>query len=55
VMGLAATCLPFGVGLDTELGDSPWPVWMVELLYISIRAFGSLTTLTVAGLPGFLL
>jgi hypothetical protein len=55
VMGLAATCLPLGVGLETELGDSPCPVWTVPLLYMSMRAPGSLTTLTCAGLPGFLL
>lgn len=55
-MGFAATCLPLGVGFDTELGASPGPVWMVPLLYKSSRGTaGSLTTLTWAGLPGFLL
>jgi hypothetical protein len=55
-MGFAAICLPLGVGLETELGGSPGPVWMVPLLYRSSRGTaGSLTTLTWAGLPGFLL
>lgn len=54
-MGLAAICLPLGVGFETEFGDSPCPVWIVPLLYVSTRAAGSLTTLTCAGLPGFLL
>jgi hypothetical protein len=29
VMGLAAICLPLGVGLETEFGGSPGPTWMV--------------------------
>jgi len=55
-MGFAAICLPLGVGLETELGGSPGPTWMVPLLYwSSLGTAGSLTTLTWAGLPGFLL
>lgn len=56
VIGFAATCLPFGVGLETELGGSPGAVWMVLLLYVSsLTTAGSLTTFTCASLPGFLL
>ena len=55
VIGLA-TAFPFGVGLETELGDSPGPTWIVPLLYSSSRGtMLSFTTLTTAGLPGFLL
>lgn len=54
--GFAPTCFPFGVGLDTELGGSPGPVWIAPLLYVStLGAEGSLTALTVASFPGFLL
>lgn len=56
VTGRAATCLPLGVGLETELGGSPALVWMVLLLYVStLEEPGSFTTLTVASFPGFLL
>lgn len=55
MIGLA-TALRFGVGLETECDDSPGPVWMVPDLYTSSRGTaGSFTTLTMAGLPGFLL
>ena len=37
VMGLAAFCLPFGVGRDLEVAGSPGPVWMVPDLYTSSR------------------
>jgi hypothetical protein len=56
VMGLAAICLPLGVGFETELGGSPGPVCTVPLLYRSSRGtVESLRTLTWEGLPGFLL
>lgn len=32
VKGLAATGFPRGLGRDTELGGSPWLVWMAPLL-----------------------
>lgn len=32
VTGRAATCFPRGVGLDTEFGGSPEPVWIAPLL-----------------------
>ena len=55
-MGFAATCFPLGVGLEIEFGGSPGPVWTVLLLYkSSLGTAGSLTTLTLASLPGFLL
>jgi hypothetical protein len=55
-MGFAAICFPLGVGFEMELGGSPGPTWMVELLYrSSLGIAGSFTTLTWAGLPGFLL
>jgi len=34
-MGRPGTCLPLGVGRDTELGGSPGPVWILPLLYVS--------------------
>lgn len=50
------TALPFGVGRETELGDSPCPTWMVPDLYVSSRGTAeSFITLTVASLLGFLL
>lgn len=56
VTGLAATGFGLGVGFDTEVAGSPCPVWMVLLLYVSSRAtVESLTALTVASFPGFLL
>lgn len=56
VTGLAATCFGRGVGLETALAGSPWPVWIVPLLYkSSLATVESLTDLTVAILPGFLL
>lgn len=55
MMGRAAL-LPRGVGFETELGDSPWLVCIVPLLYTSSRGiFGSFKVFTTAGLPGFLL
>jgi hypothetical protein len=35
VMGLPGTCLPRGVGRETEFGGSPGPVWILPLLYTS--------------------
>lgn len=56
VIGFAATCFPFGVGFDCELGGSPADVWMVPLLYRSSRCTaGSFMDLTCASFPGFLL
>lgn len=56
LMGLPATCFGRGVGLETEFAGSPGAVRMVPLLYTSSRGTaGSLTTLTCANLPGFLL
>lgn len=50
------TALPLGVGRDTELGDSPWPTWIVPDLYRSSRGTaGSFVTFTEASLLGFLL
>ena len=56
MIGFPAFGLPFGVGLDTEFGGSPGPVWMVPLLYrSSLGTAASLITLTTDGFPGFLL
>lgn len=56
VIARPGTLLALGVGRDTLFAGSPWFVWIVPDLYRSSRAtMLSLSTLTAAGLPGFLL